>query len=100
MSLEGRRLEGFSWQPVVSDESQAWSAYWMKLDAGAQSPIHVHPATELVLIHTGALHDDNGRVYGPGDLVVYAAGSSHTTVSLGGCCALVVTSAPAHVLEG
>ena len=99
MVLGEQPLPGFSWQPLTSDEASEWHAYWMRLDAGAKSPLHVHPSTELLLIHEGALHDDDGAVYGPGDVVVYAAGSSHSTFSPAGCHALVVTSRHASVLR-
>lgn len=98
MSLSGRVLEGFYWQPLLGDQAKAWDAYWMRLEAGAKSPEHAHPSTELLFIHEGTLHDDNGQTYGPGDVVLYAAGSVHSTFSPSGCHALVVTGIHASLL--
>ncbi len=93
-------LQGFSWSPVAVSEDESWQAYWMKVDSGASSPVHEHPSTELLLIHEGVLHDDNGQAYSAGDVVVYAAGSRHFTFSPNGCIALVVTGSHAKVLTG
>jgi hypothetical protein len=46
-------LPGFFWIPVTSDESGAWTSYWMRLEAGARSREHRHEATELVMILGG-----------------------------------------------
>lgn len=99
MQLDGCPLPGFSWQPLTGDEANAWAAYWMRLETEARSPVHEHPSTELLLIHEGTLHDDNGMIYGPGDVVVFAAGSTHSTFSPSGCCALVVACTQARLLE-
>lgn len=97
MVLGGVALPGFHWWPLSGDDAGRWDAYWMKVDAGATSPEHVHPATELLHIHEGELVDGDGCVYGPGDVAIFAAGSRHHTHSPKGCRALVVTAVQASV---
>jgi anti-sigma factor ChrR (cupin superfamily) len=100
MELGGVPIDGFSWWPLAGDEAGGWDAYWMRVDAGARSLMHVHPATELLHIFEGHLADMNQRIYGPGDVAIFAAGSEHFTHSATGCIALVVTGKQAAVIPG
>lgn len=93
-------LPGFHWQSLGRDEAGGWDAYWMRVDPGARSPEHVHPATELLHIHQGSLWDGQALCLRAGDVAVFAAGSRHHTHSAEGCIALVVTGQQASVTEG
>lgn len=94
MSIDGTVLPGFSWIPLASDEGAVWSSYWMKMAPGARSMVHRHEATELLLIKEGFFSDADGASYAAGDVVTYAAGSTHSSFSDLGCIVLVVTGAP------
>ncbi|MDR5777510.1 MULTISPECIES: cupin domain-containing protein [unclassified Caballeronia] len=83
-------LSGFFWIPVTSDETGAWSSYWMRLSAGARSMRHQHHSTELIMVLEGVFTDDDGAEFLPGQTVSYPAGSRHSTYSAKGCTVLVV----------
>lgn len=97
MALGDHPLSGFHWHVLPGDEAGSWEAYWMRVEPGATSPIHVHPSTELLLIHEGSLVDMDGKTYEAGDVVVFPAGSRHFTHSPAGCRALVVAGKLAYV---
>ncbi len=97
MKIGEAALPGFFWIPVSGDESGAWASYWMKLEPGARSVMHRHGATELLLILEGVFSDADGADYHAGEVVTYAAGSTHSSYSATGCIVLVVTAADSRV---
>ncbi|WP_321793592.1 cupin domain-containing protein [Burkholderia pyrrocinia] len=99
MKIGDAVLPGFSWIPVADDENGAWSSYWMRLDAGARSPVHRHDSTEVILILEGVFTDDDGTRFLPGQTVSYSAGSAHSTSSERGCTVLVVAQAGASMVS-
>ncbi|WP_321852664.1 cupin domain-containing protein [Burkholderia diffusa] len=92
-------IPGFFWIPVATDENGAWASYWMRVDAGAQSPKHRHDSTELILILDGTFTDDDGTDFLPGQTVSYLAGSQHSTSSAHGCTVLVVSQTGASITK-
>ncbi|MFM0418882.1 cupin domain-containing protein [Paraburkholderia aromaticivorans] len=92
MMIEGQRHPGFWIVPIVDDETGAWTSYWMRLDAGARSLLHTHTSTELLYITDGIYTDQDGTDIAAGEVVTFAAGSSHWSYSRDGCTVLVVTN--------
>ncbi|MFJ4293971.1 cupin domain-containing protein [Cupriavidus sp. NPDC089707] len=90
-------LPGFSRISLGADESGAWSSYWMRIDPGATSPEHVHMTTELLVVWQGIFTDSDGTDFGPGETVIYQAGSRHRSFSKDGCIVLVVTTSESEV---
>ncbi|VVE05012.1 anti-Sigm factor, ChrR [Pandoraea terrae] len=99
MKIGDSLLPCFWWIPVANDESGAWQSYWMRMDPGARSPQHIHESTELLLVTQGVFTDGDNESYGPGEIVVYAAGSDHSSYSTEGCIALVVTRTSSRLLK-
>jgi anti-sigma factor ChrR (cupin superfamily) len=97
MQLGATPLPGYHWIPLKSDSTGAWQAYWMKVDPGARSALHVHPSCELIQIHHGVLCDEDGARFVAGDVVVYRLGTRHFTHSEQGCVVLVIASLQATV---
>ncbi|NIF78059.1 anti-sigma factor [Paraburkholderia sp. Cy-641] len=99
MLIGDTQLDGFSWIPLGADESGAWESYWMRLDAGARSPLHLHHATELLYVADGVFSDSDGVDYRTGDVALYATGSRHASFSEKGCLVLVVTRKSSEIDE-
>lgn len=97
MTIGETVLPGFSWISLAEDEGGAWSSYWMRMDAGASSPEHVHVTTEMLFVWRGTFTDGDGPDYGPGETVIYQAGSRHRSLSKEGCIVLVVTRSPSTI---
>ncbi|MBR8184211.1 cupin domain-containing protein [Burkholderia ambifaria] len=97
MKIGGTVLPDFHWIPVAQDENGAWQSYWMRMRPGARSPEHVHESTELLFVEHGVFADGDGVDYLPGDMVVYRAGSRHTSYSKEGCVVLVVARAASTI---
>lgn len=99
MRIGGRILPGYFWIPIADDENGAWSSYWMRIEAGARSPYHRHESTELVMVLEGIFSDDDGTHFLPGQTVIYAAGSRHSTSSEVGCTVLVVAQIGSSIVS-
>lgn len=97
MQLGAAPLPGYHWIPLEADAVRAWQAYWMKVEPGARSPLHVHPSTELIQVHQGELRDEDGTPFRAGDVVVYGSHTRHFTYSEQGCIVLVIASIQATV---
>jgi anti-sigma factor ChrR (cupin superfamily) len=91
MMIDGQRHPGFWLIPLVDDSSGNWTSYWMRLDAGARSLLHTHTSTELLSVLDGVYTDQDGTDITPGQVVTFAAGTSHWSYSREGCTVLVVT---------
>ncbi|MDE1179224.1 cupin domain-containing protein [Paraburkholderia sp.] len=90
LRLGETEMTGYAWIPLSDDEGGGWSSYWMKIDAGAQGPMHRHDTTELIVVAQGVFTDSDGAHFRTGDVLTYAAGSSHASRSAEGCVVLVV----------
>ncbi len=56
---------------------------FVKIEKGAGFPNHKHIGKEKMYILQGNLHDEDGSVYGPGDLIEHVAGSDHAFLAGG-----------------
>ncbi len=65
----------------------------LRYQPGATVPHHQHPATEQILVLTGAQQDDRG-VYPAGTLVINTPGSHHRVASPEGCIVLITWEQP------
>jgi anti-sigma factor ChrR (cupin superfamily) len=92
MMIENERLPGFWFIPIVDDSSGQWTSYWMRLEPGAESLVHTHTSTELLLILDGIYTDQDGTDFTARQVVTYPAGSTHRSYSRDGCTVLVVTN--------
>lgn len=72
--------------------------YIYKMEPGARSAPHRHGGAEEFLMIDGELIDNDGTVYGPGDVVWLAAGTEHTSYSPGGCLIAVYAEEPESVV--
>lgn len=99
MRLGPAELPGYDWIALPGDGRAAWQAYWMRMAPGTQGPVHAHPSAELVQVFQGDFCEASGPQYGPGDVVIYEAGSRHATYSVGGCIVLVIARSDAVVLD-
>ena len=70
-----------------------------RMPAGMRTRRHAHNGHEQFLILEGELHEDNGTVFHPGDLVFYADGSEHSSYTPQGCLLAVHIAAPEHLLD-
>jgi len=93
LEIHGTAVPGYTWIPLSDDEGGGWTSYWMRIDAGAQGPMHQHPTTELILVVDGVFTDSDGSHFQAGDALTYPAGSSHSSCSAQGCTVLVVARA-------
>jgi hypothetical protein len=50
---------------------------FVRFAPGTRFPRHRHAALEVNLVVEGALHDDDGRVYGPGEALERGPGTEH-----------------------
>ena len=68
--------------------------YIYRMEPGGRSAPHRHGGAEEFLMIDGELIDNDGTVYGPGDVVWLAAGTEHTSHSPGGCLIAVYAEKP------
>lgn len=57
---------------------------FVRVAAGGSFPHHRHEGEETTLVLAGALRNDDGAIYRPGDSLVLPAGSEHTFEALPG----------------
>ena len=53
---------------------------FVRMKRGMRIPVHRHRGRELTYVLEGALEDDAGRVFGPGEIIDMPAGSCHALV--------------------
>lgn len=92
-------IPGYFWIPVSEDEGGGWSSYWMRIQPGACGPAHLHDTTELIFVADGVFTDSDGAHFQSGDVLTYAAGSSHSSSSESGCTVLVVARTASSLLD-
>jgi anti-sigma factor ChrR (cupin superfamily) len=74
------------------------AAAFVRYQAGAITPTHLHPGWELVLVLEGELIDDDGR-YLAGELQIFPPHSVHALRSESGCSFLVVWEQPVRPVK-
>ena len=87
--LEGPTQPEMSLLPLSRDSKSGQGSYMMRMEPGAETIRHDHPHQEEFMILEGDLIDDDGRVFGPGDHVCYAAGTAHSSRTESGCLLIV-----------
>lgn len=79
LDAPGVELFHFDGGPRVRDAITGF----VRMKVGASFPKHEHMGEEYVLILQGALRDDDGEVYGPGDEIEMDAHSTHSFSAVG-----------------
>ena len=92
--LYGDPVPGIAWKPINFDSEAARGSFLVRLEPGAKSLPHIHTGGEDSFILEGELVDGDGRVFGPGDILSYSAGSRHSSQSPKGCTILVFLHGP------
>ena len=88
--LEGPLQPEMSWLPLSYDRAAGRGSYLMRMAPGAQTIAHEHGCVEEFMVLDGALIDDDGARFGPGDHVVYEPGTRHHSRTEEGCLLLVL----------
>jgi anti-sigma factor ChrR (cupin superfamily) len=96
--LYGDPVPGIVWKPINFDRDAARGSFLVRLDPGSKSLPHIHTGGEDSYILEGELIDGDGRAYGPGEIISYAAGSRHASRSPKGCTILVFLHGPNRAL--
>ena len=92
--LYGDPVPGIAWKPINFDTEAVRGSFLVRLEPGSKSLPHIHTGGEDSFILDGELVDGDGRVFGPGDIVSYGAGSRHASQSPKGCTILVFLHGP------
>jgi anti-sigma factor ChrR (cupin superfamily) len=92
--LYGDPVPGIGWKPINFDKDAVRGSFLVRLEPGTKSLPHIHTGGEDSFILDGELVDVDGRVFGPGDIVSYGAGSRHASQSPKGCTILVFLHGP------
>lgn len=69
----------------------------LRYEAGAEIPLHSHPALETILVLEGSQSDDNG-IYEAGTLLLNPEGTRHAVASDKGCVVLIQWNKPVELL--
>ena len=102
-----RDWDALPWQPfrsgievfrVYGDGSAGPSAALLRYAPGTQLTPHAHVDFEHIVVLSGSQSDEHGT-YGPGSVLIHAAGSSHSVRSDDGCVVLGIWSAPVRFLD-
>ena len=76
-----------------SNEASGRHTILLRLEAGAELPMHRHPGPEECFVVSGDLRDGDLEL-GPGDYVRHDGGTEHTISTRNGCLLYVTTSSP------
>ena len=74
-----------------SNEASGRHTILLRLEAGAELPMHRHPGPEECFVVSGDLRDGDLEL-GPGDYVRHDGGTEHTISTRNGCLLYVTTS--------
>lgn len=100
----GEQEAGTSFIKLNPDTPRDVGFYIYRMEPGAQSTPHRHGGAEEFLMIEGELIDNDGTVYGPGDVVWLAGGTEHTSYTKTGCLVAVYAeheeSPPSAPFEG
>jgi acetyl-CoA synthetase len=70
------------------------TAFLVRFGPDSHGDLHEHTGYELMFVLAGELRNDNGDVYGVGDLIIEEPDSVHQVSSVDGCVLLVVREGP------
>lgn len=83
-------IEGtITWANLSYDRTTGRGSYLMSMAPGASSRPHRHAGAEEFFVLEGELVDFDGHIYSAGDFVRLDEGTTHTSLSPGGCKLLV-----------
>ena len=91
---------GTSYIQLNPDAPRNVGFYIYRMAPGAQSTPHRHGGAEEFLMIEGELIDNDGTVYGPGDVVWLAGGTEHTSHTETGCVIAVYAEAAEELPGG
>ncbi len=97
---DGSRLTDQGYLQIDDSFAPASGFYIYRMEPGAVSTPHEHTARENFLVLDGELVDNDGYVYGRGDLVMLEAGTQHSSTAPGGCLLAVFVRTLEHDLPG
>lgn len=85
------------------DDGEGYRVALVRLDPGAEIPVHRHPAHEHIFVLAGKIRDsgapDGAGEFGAGTYLMNPASSSHRLWSQGGCLVLIHWLGPVRFLE-
>ena len=84
--------------PLHGDPAQGCSCAFLRYQAGAEVPRHVHVGMEFLMILRGSQRDERGE-YHAGTFLINPASSSHAIVSKSGCIVLAIWERPVKFIE-
>lgn len=82
---------GFLIKPLFEDATKGQRTWLMKVDPGAEAPLHAHDEVEQIFVIEGTFYDDE-NTYGPGDFAIRAPGVPHRGGSKDGAVMMLVYS--------
>jgi ChrR Cupin-like domain len=82
------------------DEINAQIAFFLRVPIPGTLPKHWHATGESILVLEGNFIDDDGTVYGVGDISVMAANTRHQPTTSLGCLILGISSMNDKILVG
>jgi len=97
----------FDWKPfrpgveiarIYNSPDNGPSAAFLKYQAGASVPLHMHGGYEHIFILQGTQVDRSGE-HGPGTVVINPPGSSHTVTSPNGCIVMIIWDKPVIIAQ-
>lgn len=97
---EGLSETGTSFIRLNPKGAQDTGFYIYRMAPGARSTPHRHGGAEEFLIIEGALIDNDGTVYGTGDVVWLAEGTEHVSHTETGCLIAVYAEAGEEAVGG
>ena len=83
--FDGPVQENMQLLKLSYDDETKQGAYMIRMEPGAETIAHVHQRREEYFIIEGDLVENDGKVLGPGDYVVYQPGSYHNSRTVNGC---------------
>lgn len=86
--------QGVEIAPILEGEP---AVALLRYEAGAEIPLHSHPALETILVLEGSQRDENG-VYEVGTLLLNPEGTRHSVASDEGCVVLIQWNKPVELL--
>ena len=81
--------DGFWIKPLFEDQESGQRTWLMKVDSGAESPMHAHSEVEQIFVIEGSFFDQD-RTYQTGDFAIRAPGTMHTAGSEDGALVLLI----------
>jgi mannose-6-phosphate isomerase-like protein (cupin superfamily) len=88
--MDGPVQHDMAWLPLSYDGSTREGSYIIRMNPGARTIAHTHARQEEYFIIEGSLIEDDGTVLTPGDLVIMAPGTRHSSRTEEGCLLIAI----------